>query len=129
MWKDTLRKMPMPLDTRSTRDEEYKQAITEYEKSVIEPKLVEFVRSKPAVEGKTITISFHGKGADEVGPTKNGGLYYAIGSPAYVKLGKNMKYILKIIGDLYRAEGYNVKEGGRFGGEVAIDIIQPNQEQ
>ena len=35
--------MPMPLDTRANRDEEHKQAIIQYEKSVIEPKLVETI--------------------------------------------------------------------------------------
>jgi len=132
-WKNTLRKMPMPLDTRGTRDEEYKQAIIQYEKTVIEPKLVEFVRSKPATEGKEITIGFHSKsddtiGVDDTGQT-NDGLYYGIGGNALIKLGKNRKYILQIIGDLYRAEGYVVKDGGFFDGEPSIDIQQPNQGQ
>ena len=128
-WKNTLRKMPMPLNTRATRDEEYKQAIIQYEKSVIEPKLVEFVRSKPATEGKQMTITFTGQPNDEMGETNMDGWYYAIGMDAYEKLGKKQDYILQIIGDLYRAEGYDVKKGRRFNGNQAIDIDQPNQGQ
>ena len=115
----------MPLNTRANRDEEFKQAIIQYEKTVIEPKLVEFVRSKPAAEGKTITIGFHAEPNDGVGGSTTGGLYYAMGTSALDKLGRNRNYILKIIGDLYRAEGYDVREGGRFGGKVSIDIKQP----
>jgi len=121
--------MPMPLDTRAKRDEEYKQAIIQYEKSVIEPKLVETVRSEKATEGKRITISFGSDQTDKVGVTKKGGLFYAIGYEALKKLGNNREYILKIIGDLYRGEGYDVSSGGKFDGYEAIDIYQPSQEK
>ena len=125
-WKDIL-KMPMPLDTRATRDEEHKQAITEYEKSVIEPKLVEHVRSQPSTEEKSITMSFHNKSTDEIGRTNKGGIYYVIGADAVEKLGKNKNYILKVIGDLYQAEGYDIDRNSRFDGEVALEFRQPRQ--
>ena len=119
----------MPLDTRANRDEEHKQAIIQYEKSVIEPKLVETVRSEKATEGKRITISFSSDQTDKVGVTNQGGLYYAIGMEALDDLGRNMKYILKIIGDLYQGEGYKVSSGGKLDGYEAIDIYQPSQEK
>ena len=128
-WKDTLRKMPMPLDTRDNRDEEYKQAIIDYEKSVIEPKLTEYVRSKPAAENKSITIGFNAKSpTDKVGKTSEGDLYYTIGTDAYRKLGNNKNVILNIIGIVYREEGYTT-DGTRFNGDLSIQINQPNKEQ
>ena len=120
----------MPLDTRANRDEEHKQAIIQYEKSVIEPKLVETVRSEKATEGKKITISFTSDQTDKVGVTNKGGLYYAIGMEALIDdLGRNMTYILKIIGDLYKGEGYDVSFGGKLDGYEAIEISQPSQEK
>ena len=116
----------MPLDTRATRDEEHKQAITEYESSVIEPKLVEFVRSQAAMEGKEITFSFESYGEDDMGLTGEGGIFYTIGHNALSRLGNNKSYILKVIGDLYNAEGYKIETGFKFGGHPAIQVIQPS---
>ncbi len=115
----------MPLDTRVNRDEEYKQAIIEYEKSVIEPKLTAHIRSRPATERRSIFIGFNDDGGDKVGRNKNGYNYYTIGTDVIEKLGNNRQYILKVIGDLYKAEGYTVDDTYTFNKHSAILLKQP----
>ena len=44
--------MPVPIGTRENRDEEHKQAIIEFEKTVIEPALTKLIQSRPAEENK-----------------------------------------------------------------------------
>ena len=131
MWKDILKsrleKMPMPLDTRVNRDEEYKQAIIEYEKSVIEPKLTAHIRSRPATEGRSIFIGFNQNNVDDVGTNRNNYNYYTIGTDAIEKLGNNRQYILKVIGDLYKAEGYTVDNTYTFNNMVAIMIKEKKE--
>jgi len=54
-WKKIL-KMPVPLGTEQTRDRDYTQAITEYEKTVIEPQVTKLLQQRMAGEDSTIVI-------------------------------------------------------------------------
>jgi hypothetical protein len=119
-WKDIL-KMPMPLGTRAARDEDHKQAITEYEKSVIEPKLVTLVQSQPALEGKETYIGFRNEPSDKTGLSNNNSPFYLIGTDGRDKLGQNISYILQIISDIYRAEGWTIRNTS-FDGIDAIAV-------
>ena len=124
-WKNIL-KMPVPIDSRSNRDEDYKQAIIQYEQSVIEPKLTSEIQRKSSEENLRLIISQteRGEGADKISSANGpGGIVYLIGYEARAKLGSNQEYINRIIGEVYTAEGWTV-EVSTFNGHPSIVMSQ-----
>ena len=109
-WKKIL-KMPVPIGTRENRDEAHKQAIIEFEKTVIEPELTKKIQSMPSEENRTMLIGFNKDIDDKSGFSDRGNVYYAIGSNERKRLGDNMDYIIKVIGEIYQSEGYSVESG------------------
>lgn len=126
-WK-TILKAPMPLNSRETRDENYKQAIIAYEKDTIEPKLTEFIRSRPALEKEEIIIAFLDDSSfhESVVELTSGSIRFAIHLPSVPELGKNMYYIVDTIGKLYADEGYIVDTKSKNANNPAVYIEQPN---
>ena len=109
-WKHII-KAPMPLDTRSNRDEDYKQTIIDYEKNVIEPAFTtHFSTKSAALENRIFGIKIYG---DKTAlRNQSGEMFFYIGSEDVLKLGDNNKYILNVIGELYTQEGYTVQNNG-----------------
>tara|TARA_R110000744_G_scaffold60119_1_gene124747 strand:+ start:20425 stop:20784 length:360 start_codon:yes stop_codon:yes gene_type:complete len=108
-WKNIL-KAPMPLDTRSNRDEDYKQTIIDYEKNVIEPALTTYFSTNAALENRIFGIKIYGDETEL--RNQSGEQFFYIGSEDVQKLGNNNKYILNVIGELYTQEGYTVQNNG-----------------
>ena len=101
--------MPVPIGTRENRDEEHKQAIIEFEKTVIEPVLTQLIQSEPSEEEKPMIIGFHTGLKDDKSHIASSSIYYYIGDDATEKLGNNRDYIVKVIGEIYQSEGYKVE--------------------
>lgn len=107
-WKNIL-KMPMPINTRGDRDEQYRQKIIDYEKNTIEPALTEYYSQNTAAENKPFNIYFNLNSRDlPFNPNSPDGLEYGIGQRNASILGGNRLFILGVIKDLYEKEGYKV---------------------
>ena len=115
-WRNIL-KAPMPLDTRDNRDEQFKQAIIDYEKNIIEPKLTEHFSSNEAAENKDFSIIIASKdsaptefkidhGYEAEGPA------FIIGGVDSKKLGGNSSFIKATISKLYTDEGWTARQTG-----------------
>ena len=119
-WENIL-KRPMPIDTRSNRDEQHKQAIIQYEKNTIEPALTQMVANNVSLENMPFFIEVaKDKSEDEM--TRSA---YRIGKNTAANLGGNPEFILKVIRDLYTAEGYKVGAIATNDREIFIEISQP----
>ena len=91
-WKNIL-KMPVPIDTEETRDKDHTQAITEYEKTVIEPALKALMQGQQAGQYNTIIIDETDAREDKSFPV-SGGIGYFIGFDSVASLGKNISFII-----------------------------------
>jgi len=106
-----IKKMPVPMDTATNRDEEFKQKIIDYEKNTIEPALTKLIQDANAGARIPIVIKF--------GDTAWANIYqnnavYRIADDEVPALGGNRRLILEIIGKQYQQEGYNnitIKDG------------------
>ena len=103
-WKNIL-KMPVPLNTEQTRDTDYTQAITEYEEKVIEPQITAQLQEQRAGQNSEFTITGGDSKEDFM---MNRSLGYAIGYDMLKELGSNLNFILKVIADIYKNEGWEI---------------------
>ena len=113
-WKKIL-KMPVPFDTDTQRDEDYKQDIIQYEKTVIEPELTQWVQSGKALKG--VQVTFRYDDSDTKNKFFDASGDYFFGATAVKELGGNFPYILQVLDEIYAQEGYTTKMSGR---ELAI---------
>ena len=110
-WERIL-KMPVPIDTGDKRDEDYKQKIIEYEKTVVEPELTAWVQSDTALKGFTVYFKWDtndDKTEFTIGD-ESGNFWF--GNNDVEKLGGNFRYILQVLGEIYSQEGYNTEMTG-----------------
>ena len=124
-WKEVL-KMPMPMNVGQQRDERFKQRIVDYEEDIIEPKLTEHFEKQKA--GTKQRFAIKAVEADDINRTdrffpNEAQPMYVIGSDAVKMMGSNTEYIVKVIGELYDKEGYQVKRL-----KENIIIIQPEND-
>lgn len=119
-WENIL-KRPMPIDTRSNRDEQHRQAIIQFEANTIEPALTKLISNNRSLENSAIFIEVaKDKTEDEaIGRT------YRIGKTNAANLGGNPEFILSVIRDLYVEEGYQVGTPLSNNTETFIKIEQP----
>ena len=103
MWKDVLRKMPVPIDTVSDRDESAKKEIVDYEKQYIEPYFTSYVKSAPAGTKMVLVIQI-----DENDSTDKDGNVYTIGGIDLAELGNSKNFIYDTLKEIYENEGYSV---------------------
>ena len=103
MWKDVLRKMPVPIGTVSDRDESAKQKILDYEKQYIEPYFTDYVKSEPAGTEMVLIIEI-----DKRGSTDKDGNVYTIGGIDLAELGNSKQFIYDTLKEIYENEGYSV---------------------
>jgi len=120
-WENIL-KRPMPLDTDTQRDTDYRQEIVSFEKTHIEPKAEAYVRGLPAGTPVSIFISVDPNAESSRGTSydkkpmqtkKNkDGLsfgYFNIGAEGVKRLGQDRDFIKNTIADIYRQEGFKVE--------------------
>jgi len=119
-WKKIL-KMPVPIGTRENRDEDYRQAIIQYEKEVIAPALSKWVQGAEADENKGLIIRF-GRAFNE---DSSSGYLYEIGRDNINKFGGNYVFILQVIKEVYEQEGYQAELLGQHG-QSSLTIKQDN---
>ena len=98
-WEDIL-KMPVPIDTGAKRDEEYKQKIIQWEKTVVEPELTQWHSDDTVQTGFNVVFKH---GSNDFFDTS--GVYY-IGSQTIKDLGGRFTYILEVLEEIYSQEGY-----------------------
>tara|TARA_R110000737_G_scaffold256364_1_gene265213 strand:- start:105 stop:488 length:384 start_codon:yes stop_codon:yes gene_type:complete len=103
-WKAIL-KMPVPLDTDTNRDTDYTAAITQYEKDIIEPVLTQYVNSQPAEAPVQFYINYSVDIKDRMHNN-----IYVMGTEGVEKMGGNIEFIVNVIADIYRKEGYTVDD-------------------
>ena len=103
MWKDVLRKMPVPIDTVSDRDESAKRKIVDYEKQYIEPYFTDYVKSQPA--GTKMVLIIRIDKNDSTDKYRN---VYKIGGIDLAKLGNSKEFIYDTLKEIYENEGYLV---------------------
>lgn len=103
MWKDVLRKMPVPIDTESDRDESAKRKIVDYEKQYIEPYFTDYVKSRPA--GTKMVLIIRIDKNDSTDKYRN---VYKIGGIDLAKLGNSEEFIYDTLKEIYENEGYLV---------------------
>jgi hypothetical protein len=102
-------KAPVPLDTRASRDEDYRQKIIQFEKEVIEPTLTAWINSGQASESKDVKIDFFGQESKMTGGA-NG--EFSIGSNDRATLGANLNFILTVLKEIYEQEGWDTEIQG-----------------
>jgi muramoyltetrapeptide carboxypeptidase LdcA involved in peptidoglycan recycling len=113
-WKDIL-KMPMPTNVGQQRDERYRQRIIDYEEMTIEPKLTEFFERQPSETEQKFAIKVIGGDVGSVDrwfPNEKPVPLYVVGTETTKTLGGNAEFVLKVIGELYDKEGYQVTKDG-----------------
>ena len=103
-WEKIL-KRPMNPNLRSERDNQFKQAIIDYDRDVITPSFEQAMRKQPALENEELAIFFR---RDYTGDKPVTSKYYGIGKSALRKLGGNKQFILNVLSELYKNSGYNV---------------------
>ena len=121
-WENIL-KRPMPIDTRSNRDEQHRQAIIDYEKRVIEPAFTEYTQGRAAGEKSPLKIHLvtdinRKDGIDFSGT-------FIIGRVTQKNLGSNSQFIANVIAELYKKEGYQVKGPEKYSDGTYLTITQP----
>ena len=121
-WEDIL-KAPMPIDTRSNRDEQHRQAIIDYEKTVIEPAFTEYTQGQMAGENSLLKIHLVTDRTIKDGIDFKGS--FKIGRETQQKLGNNSQFIANVIAELYRKEGYQVKGPEKYSDGTYLTITQP----
>lgn len=107
-WKNTLRKMPMPMNVATNRDAEYKQKIIQFEKEKIEPVFTQYVQSLRAESNPELRIVVGGG----FGRTRLDDSTFIISADDAEKLGNNGELIISTIAELYKGEGYEVQVDG-----------------
>ena len=107
-WENIL-KRPMNPNLRSERDNQYRQAIIDYDRDVITPSYEKAIQSQPALENEKLTIYFDDKPEDEPVLYRN----YGIGNNALRKLGGNKNFIISVLSQLYREAGYDTTVSGQ----------------
>ena len=110
MWKDTLRKMPMPMNVATDRDKDYTQKIIAFEKEQIEPAFTKFTQKQKAGTEVKFRIEIN----SQVDGTKfwENAATFMIGRATIRELGGNVDNIINVIQDLYDKEGYVTKASG-----------------
>ncbi len=109
MWKDTLRKMPMPMNVATGRDEDYKQKIIAYEKKQIEPAFTKYTQGLVANAKLFLAVEkFRGSSTDFRTEKMSGEAVgiYRMGTDVTNALGGDFNFILNTIKELYDKEGY-----------------------
>ena len=108
-WKNTLRKMPMPMSVATGRDENYKQKIITFEKKQIEPAFTKYTQGLGANKRILLRVRMAYTPDSEFDVTQVSGQSmgtYSIGSDDAKKLGGDKSLILDTIKELYDKEGY-----------------------
>ena len=108
-WKNTLRKMPMPMSVATGRDENYKQKIIAFEKKQIEPAFTKYTQGLGANKRILLRVRMAYTPDSEFDVTQVSGQSmgtYSIGSDDAKKLGGDKSLILDTIKELYDKEGY-----------------------
>jgi hypothetical protein len=108
-WKNII-KAPVPFDTTSNRDENFRQKIIEYEEKVITPSLTALIQGLAAGQRHPeMTIGF-ARGSEDK-PAQFNIPKFEIGESNLMKLGNNKNFILRVIEEEYKKEGYNTLIG------------------
>ena len=103
-WKNII-KAPVPFDTASNRDENFRQKIIEYEEKVITPSLTDLIQGLAVGLKPNMTIGF-ARGSEDK-PAQFNVPKFEIGESNLMKLGNNKNFILRVIEEEYKKEGYN----------------------
>jgi len=120
-WKKII-KMPVPIDTEQRRDKDYTQAITEYEKTVIEPQITTLLQQQMAGGTHDFTIQRNDEEMeDSITHVPFG---YAIGWKKKQELGNNLNFIIKVISEIYKNEGWEVDWPNGMNGDKIV-MSQP----
>ena len=105
-WENIL-KRPMGINVRSDRDNQFRQAIIRYDKEVITPAIEQVIQRQSAGENAELQIYFRQYSADSANSSG-----FGIGTNAVGKLGGNEQFILTVLDELYKGEGYNTQIKG-----------------
>jgi len=111
-WENIL-KRPMPIDTASNRDEQYRQKIIQFEKDEIEPTLTQHLSSLPASSKPELTIMAGGY-IDGMSSLYTN-VYTISDDTIKNTLGGNPNFILDVIEELYKNEGYTTGRPNKHG--------------
>ena len=103
-WKNII-KAPVPFDTASNRDENFRQKIIQYEEKVITPSLTDLIQGLAVGLKPKMTIGF-ARGSEDK-PAQFNVPSFEIGESNLMKLGNNKNFILRVIEEEYKKEGYN----------------------
>ena len=103
-WKNII-KAPVPFDTASNRDENFRQKIIQYEEKVITPSLTDVIQGLAAEQKPEMKIGFI-RGTEDR-PAEYNDPKFRIGEQNLMKLGNNKNFILRVIEEEYKKEGYN----------------------
>lgn len=99
-WRNII-KAPMPLNVRDDRDAEHKKRIIQFEKDKIEPFFTNYAMNSKSAENERLYVSFNS--GQQRHPST-----FVITNEQKKMLGGNEEFILKVIGEIYKNEGYSV---------------------
>jgi len=114
-WKNTLRKMPMPMNVATSRDEDFKQKIIAFEKEQIEPAFTKYTQGLGANSRILLSVGLAYTRDSKFDELQAQGIKYgkySIGTDDVKRLGGDSSLILNTIKELYDKEGYTTQLTG-----------------